>query len=294
MTPLTVDAQLREERGYDRIAFPAAFYRDELTVLPNRAGPLHWHPDFELLTAETGTLDYQVGQQHVTLEAGDSIFVNENVLHGIKQIAGEETDPMPNIVFSGTLVAPEPSAIYQKYILPIVRNDALPFIVFRHGDNAINRLIQQIYAPWQHKTPGYEMQVQRGISALLQEIYFMMDRLPALPMTRMQVKNQVRMQKVLTCIYTRYPQELTLADIAAVADVSRSEAGRCFAAYMGCSPIDALLRYRLQIAQELLHDETKTIREISEACGFHSVDYFRRQFKKRYGTTPGETRTLGK
>ena len=35
-------------------------YSDELASLPNYAGPLHWHPYFEIATAMNGVLDYQV------------------------------------------------------------------------------------------------------------------------------------------------------------------------------------------------------------------------------------------
>ena len=55
--------------------------------------------------------------RHSVTQGTISIFVNGNVLHGIKQLSGENPDPMPNIVFSGTLIAPETGIIYQKYIL---------------------------------------------------------------------------------------------------------------------------------------------------------------------------------
>ena len=164
----TVDAQLRESRGYDRTKFPVAYYRNELAHLPNRTGPLHWHPDFELLTAETGTLDYQVGRQHIKLEAGDSIFVNENVLHSVRQIGGEKIDPMPNIVFSGTLLAPETSAIYKKYIDPLVQCDELPFIIFRRGETDIEPLVLDIYRCFEMHGPCWE--VQHDTTMPLQEI----------------------------------------------------------------------------------------------------------------------------
>ena len=117
---IILDHQLREHIPHNAIEFPITYYHDELVALPDRTGPLHWHPDFEIATAEFGVLDYQVGEHHIVLEAGDSIFVNGNMLHGIKQLSGDVPDPMPNIVFSGTLIAPKTSAIYQKHILPIV------------------------------------------------------------------------------------------------------------------------------------------------------------------------------
>ena len=67
---------------------------------------------------------------------------------------------------------------------------------------------------------------------------------------------------MLTFIYTHYAESVTLDDIAHAADISRSEAGRCFNAYLGCSPVDALIQYRLQIACRLLSDTTLTLQEI--------------------------------
>lgn len=290
----TVDAQLRESCNYDRAEFPIAYYRNELAQLPNRAGPLHWHPDFELLTAETGVLDYQVGQQHITLHEGDSIFVNENVLHSIRQTEGNAVDPMPNVVFSGTLLAPETSAIYKKYVDPILRCDELPFVIFRCGETDIEPTILDIHRQFEQRGPCYEMQVQRDVSAVLEWIFCRLDTLPKAGMTRIQVKNQVRMQKMLGYIHTHYAQGVTLADIAAAANISRSEAGRCFAAYMGCSPVEALIEYRLEIARGMLHDTTMSLQEIAEACGFNSANYFSRQYKRVYGSAPGQKNGLGK
>ena len=95
-----IDNQLQEAIAYDPAVYPIAFYQDELATLPGWNGPLHWHPGFEIATAECGTLDYQLGEQHIILNAGDSIFVNGSILHGIKQISGNVPDPMPNVVFS--------------------------------------------------------------------------------------------------------------------------------------------------------------------------------------------------
>lgn len=113
--PITLDHQLKEYIPHNAVEFPISYFHDELATLPNFAGPLHWHPDFEIATAECVSLDYQVGENHIILEAGDSIFVNRNTIHGIKQLSGGTPDPMPNIVFSGTLVAPETSTIIKTY-----------------------------------------------------------------------------------------------------------------------------------------------------------------------------------
>lgn len=295
--PIIIDHQLREQIPHDVTAFPITYFHDELATIPNWEGPFHWHPDFEIATAINSTLDYQVGQQHITLKPGDSIFVNGNILHSIKQISGNTPEPMPNIVFSGTIVATDTSEIYQKYILPIKQCDSLPFVVFQHENKChkeVNHLIKEIYNCLREKNQCYEMIVQRALSRIFEYIFCNLDELPKNIATRIQINNQIRIQKMLSFIYEHYAETITLEDIAHSANISRSEAGRCFNSYMGISPVDALIKYRLQMAYRMLNENIYTLQEISYACGFNSANYFSRQFKKNYGYAPGQKEKLGK
>ena len=291
---ITLDHQLREKMAHDASAFPISYFRDELAQLPNQAGPLHWHPEFEIATAASGVLEYQVGQEKITLEPGDSIFVSGNMLHSIRQLSGAAPDPMPNIVFSGSLIAAEASVLYTRYIQPIKDCRALPCVVFRHhcSEHApINALIRDVYRLMQEQPPCCELAIQRHLNYLFEYLTLHLDDLPRMETTRVQLNTQVRVQQMLTFIHTHYAEAVTLADIADAASISRSEAGRCFKAYMGCSPVDALIRHRLQKAHGMLHEAAMTLQEISHACGFHSVNYFSRQFRRHYGYAPSH---LGK
>lgn len=291
--PIILDHQLQEQMPHDSSTFPITFYCDELADLPNHAGPMHWHPYFEIATAQSSVLDFQVGQTHTILEPGDSIFVNQNMLHGIRQLSGLEPDPLPNIVFSGTVVAPENSPIYQKYIRPILACNTLPFIVFRHDNDLWQEVLQRIhtaYRAMQEQSDCYELAVQRSICCILEAIFRNLDSLPKSDASRVQLNTQIRLQKMLSYIYENYAGKITLSDIAGAAHISRSEAGRCFQSYLGCSPVEALINYRLQTARRLLHETTLTLQEISFSCGFHSVNYFSRQFRKRYGYSPRKIR----
>lgn len=295
--PIILDHQLREQIPHKATEFPVTYYHDELIELPNWAGPFHWHPDFEIATAASAVLDYQIGQQHIMLEAGDSIFVNGNMLHRVRQLSGDSPDPVPIIIFSGGVIAPEHSTIYQKYIQPVAQCDSLPFIVFRSEDNShseVNSLIQDTYSCLSEQMQCYEMAVQRNISRIFEHIFCNFDHFPKSEAARIQMKSQIRLQKMLTYIYEHYTETVTLNDIANAAHISRSEAGRCFHTYMGCAPVDALIQYRLQTAHRLLNEKTHTLQEISFACGFHSANYFSRKFKETYGYAPSQDGGLGK
>lgn len=290
---INTDHQLREQMSHDTAVFPITYFHDELALLPNHEGPLHWHPEFEIATAQSGTLDFQVGQEHITLHAGDSIFVNGNILHSIRQLSDGEPDPMPNIVFSGTIIAPETSTIYKKYVSPVSACDSLPYILFRQGDIA-NSLISEIYRQFREQGECYELIVQRKLSEIFELIYKNFDALPRSETTRVQLVTGIRIQKMLSYIYEHYAEAVTLEDIAASANISRSEAGRCFRSYMSCSPVDALIQHRLQVSHRLLTETTLSLQEISSECGFNSVNYFSRRFRAHYGYAPSRKQVLGK
>lgn len=295
--PLTVDDQLLEHMEHDADVFPLTYFEHEFSFLPDREISLHWHPEFELISSVSHCLDIQVGQEHLTLAPSESILINGNVMHAMRQISGETPDPMPNIVFSGSLVAPETSAVYQRYLFPIASCGSLPFILFQDQTGwhrHVNRLADAIYAQLRERGQCYEMVVQRSLNEIFEHIFRHFDRLPKVESNRVQLKSQIRLQQMLLYIHKHYHESITLNDIARAANISRSEANRCFRTYMNCSPVEALISYRLKTACGMLGDSSLTLLEISEACGFHSENYFCKSFKKAYGHSPGQRRHLGK
>ena len=293
--PIILDHQLREQLEHIAPAFPIMYFHDEMIDLPNREGPVHWHPEFEIVTARTGVLDYQVGQEHILLNAGDRIFVNTNMLHGIRQVSGDAADPMPGIVFLGTLIAPEESLIYQKYVRRVSACDRLPYVVFRKGEHEdVHRAIERVYALLEEERTLYELRIQRALIDVFDYLNRNLEALSKVSASRVQIGAQIRLQQMLSFIYAHYAEDVGLADIAAAANVSRSEAGRCFSAYLRSTPVGYLIKYRLQRARRMLSDQTLTLQQIAQACGFHSMSYFTRQFRQHYGATPGAARDLGK
>ena len=292
---IILDHQLREQLHHISSEFPITFFHDEIIHLPNREGPIHWHPEFEIATAQTGVLDYQVGEDHIFMKTGDSIFVNANMLHGIRQISGDTADPMPGIVFSGTLIASERSLIYQKYIQKIMGCDELPYVVFRREEHSdIHPVIRRICQLLNDAQPLYELRIQHELISIFDYLNRYFDEFPRAAISRVQMNVQIRVQQMLSYIYKHYAEDISLSDIASASNISRSEAGRCFSGYLKKSPIDFLIQYRLQRAHYLLNDTSLSIQEISQSCGFHSVGYFTRQFRQHFGYSPGSVRSLGR
>jgi AraC-like DNA-binding protein len=87
-------------------------------------------------------------------------------------------------------------------------------------------------------------------------------------------------------IYSHYSENITLDDIAASGNISRSQCAKLFNRYTSLSPINFLNKHRLEISRELLRTTYLPIGEIALSCGFSDQSYFNRLFVKQYGITP--------
>lgn len=72
--------------------------------------------------------------------------------------------------------------------------------------------------------------------------------------------------------------------------LSRVQLYRKVKAITGTSVVDLLRRARLQQADKLLKETSKSISEIAYEVGFSSPSYFTKCYKDEYGVLPGETR----
>lgn len=78
--------------------------------------------------------------------------------------------------------------------------------------------------------------------------------------------------------------------LAAEANISKSEALRCFKRGIGTTPVKYLIDYRLERARELLCKTNDTVIRVAADVGIDNTSYFVRIFKKMYGMTPGAFR----
>jgi len=84
--------------------------------------------------------------------------------------------------------------------------------------------------------------------------------------------------------------DLTLRDLADVADVSPSSLGRRFKAETGTTPWRYVLKRRIERAKALLRDTDRSLAAIALDTGFYDQPHFTRTFKRFEGETPGEYR----
>ncbi|OGV57547.1 MAG: hypothetical protein A2283_23310 [Lentisphaerae bacterium RIFOXYA12_FULL_48_11] len=80
--------------------------------------------------------------------------------------------------------------------------------------------------------------------------------------------------------------QLTTSEMAKVCHLSPSQFRRRFRQCFETSPVQFILKLRIQAACRLLANRAISIKEVAEQCGFSDQNYFTRKFCKIIGMTP--------
>lgn len=100
-----------------------------------------------------------------------------------------------------------------------------------------------------------------------------------------------RINSVYHYVRTRYAEKITLNDIANEVHMGRESFSRFFSKIMNKPFFSFLNEYRVNAACKLLIESDLQVTQISYACGFDSLPFFFRQFKKYKGNSPHQFRT---
>ncbi|CAG7599047.1 Transcriptional activator NphR [Paenibacillus solanacearum] len=88
-------------------------------------------------------------------------------------------------------------------------------------------------------------------------------------------------------IHEYYSKNLTLADLSRIAFMSPFHLSRLFKAETGCSPLQYIISYRLEVAKYYLLNTDDTIASIAERVGYTSETHFHNLFRRWTGESPG-------
>lgn len=105
---------------------------------------------------------------------------------------------------------------------------------------------------------------------------------------------QRQLSQVLDYIHDHLEQDIRLADLAALLDMSQFHFSRLFKRSSGATPYQYLLQQRIERAKQLLkegdasgiRERDRSIMEIALMCGFNSHSHLSKQFRQLTGMTP--------
>ena len=92
--------------------------------------------------------------------------------------------------------------------------------------------------------------------------------------------------QVLDYINDHLEQEIRLANLAQLLDMSQFHFSHLFKQSIGMAPYQYLLQQRVERAKQLLKQTDQSIMDIALLCGFNSHSHLSKQFRQLTGMTP--------
>jgi AraC-like DNA-binding protein len=135
------------------------------------------------------------------------------------------------------------------------------------------------------KAPGREVMLR----AKLQELITYLSRAYTQGNST-ETQALLRVGEVIGTMENDFSKDWKLDDLAAIAHMSKNNLLKVFRKATNQSPIDYLMRLRIQRAMELLRQSDSSITEIAFKVGFNDSNYFTRQFRRVVGMPPRQFR----
>ena len=256
--------------------------------------PLHFHADFhELVIVLNGTATHIINSEESFIKKGDVFVLNEETIHGYK-------DPhdfmIINIMFNPNSILTQAgddlkkSSGYQALFVlePFFRKDhrfsntlSLPISTLEYTAELGASIIEE----YENKSQGY----QTMIYSRFMEMIVLLSREYELHSKDSQ-NYFISLARAVSFMEDNYLNLIKLEDLAEIANLSVRHFSRIFKNTYNTTPIDYIIKLRLNHACFMLKKSKSSISDIACESGFDDSNYFTRQFKKYIGITPREYR----
>lgn len=253
---------------------------------------LHRHEFHELVIITRGKGLHLTEQETYPITAGDVFLIHGDMCHGYDNL--DHLDVI-NILFKPRLLGLPLADLgglpgYQLlfHVEPKLRQQThAPHRLRLRPDQLAEavRLTDQLQAEIDEHPPGYRFAAR---AHLMQLITFLARSYRS---SQHQPPDGLsRLGEVLSYLDRHYRENITVDQLTSVAHMSESTLIRAFHRVFQRSPIDYLIRLRIQRATALLADPELRITDIALNCGFNDSNYFTRQFRRVTGRSPRDYR----
>ncbi len=252
----------------------------------------HWHHEYEIIYLEYGEMIFELDGKSIPLHSHQAIFVNRYQIHSCCCFPKVKCRYVC-IVFGERFLFPSSkSLIYRKYILPLSQNKLQPPEVLK-GSSAWEQtaldLIKEISHIAAKGQTGCELQLQ---IKLLDIFYLIISNDAFTPVKRSNDSTRTYIKQAISLIQYNYNTDIKIEDIANSLNLCTEHFIRSFKKYVGRTPKEYLMKYRIDQACSLLLSTDMGISDIAQQCGFSDASYFARCFKHLMGQTAASFRKL--
>ncbi len=266
------DISLYEKKIIKDKEFPVQMFTNHIKK-PGVYFASHWHEHIELHYVLEGKGTFNCNQKPYTLEAGNLLIINSNVLH--EGICHTKKLEALVLIFEMSDFSKE-LANFNVIFEPLIA-----------ADEKIRDMMLAIHQEEQEKQVGYKMALKGKIYELITYLlrHYVVEQLSDKEKIK-RSQNQQRLNTVTRYIQENYSEPITVKTLADLIHLSEFRFCHLFKESMGQSPLSFINEVRLKKAHLLLEQKEMTVAEVASYVGFQDYNNFGRLFRKYYGYTP--------
>lgn len=275
--------------------FPYIASRAELSSYPVNFSPWHWHNVAELFYIEEGSVEYETPKEKVRFEKGQCGLIMPSVLHTTTWNSDDNVVELIHLFSPTLLFGNADGRMARKYIYPLTKR--LGRSVYKiatdpesssDSEKEIIDLIKDAFT-LDENSFDFEFTLREKLCRVW--IY-------CLGNTSVEVQNAEDpedngvLKEMMSFIKENCCKDISVENIANSGNVSLRTCYRTFREVLHMTPNDYLISLRLQKACGLLSESDLSVTEVAMECGFSSVGYFGKTFRKALGCSPTEFKKM--
>lgn len=238
----------------------------------------HWHERMELTFVHAGSMRLTLGNEEYVIPCGSLGIIPPEKIHSA--FTGENGVEYYTIMFDIPSFY-NASFATEKHLKPIV-NRQNDFIPMTNDADIIDTVVSLI----QEQLNGDEYYSLTVIGKIY--ILFALLYRKCLSFQTSLERQSENFTIILDYISNHYCDQISSAELSAKFGYSEAYFCRRFKAITGLTPVKYIHILRLEKAKSLLKSGNTKIAVVSAKCGFNSVSYFSKLYKKYFGIAPND------
>ncbi|MDC7240257.1 MAG: AraC family transcriptional regulator [Spirochaetales bacterium] len=254
----------------------------------------HWHSEVEFLMITDGGGIFHLGDDFYEVRRGQALIIHSGCLHSGRTLPGRNCSFEASVFSPDLIRSAGKDLIQQKQIDPVLKGLKYmnPLITGENPEEEVLlRKIKELYSGFTEKEEHRELQVKiRLLQIFLCLNRVLRRRLPVQELPESGSSRENAVKEVLGYIQSNYQRRISLKELAGVSGFSSGHFTRVFTETVHMTPVEYLNFFRIGRSVELMKNRNLSLASIAEECGFSSVNYYIRSFRRIKGATPAAFR----
>ena len=255
----------------------------------------HWHEYVEFILVRKGSYQIRINLETKILHEGDICIFNSGDLHQIQSM--DEESSHDAFLFDPVILGFHYQDQWNQDVLsPFANHSLLCVNIIYPGQSSYKELLismDELFAiTFSREGFWYERCKLKLLEVLLElqaggYLLSVDEALSSAEQTQIR-----RYKKIVNYIENNFQESVSLEQLAELIPCNSQYLCRFFRKISGETPIQYLIKYRIQQSCLMLRETRKSISKIALDCGFDNISYFIRKFREIQGMTPGEYREM--